>query len=409
MRDRVGMTRMAAAAFGSGVCLLAGCGGAGKLGVVPSTSTAGVTSAPASAVVKGPRVVFVSWAQAAAGFGADGAIWKGLVAARDRGAIDPVLVEPGAGEDPAALLSRAARGASLVVLDGDHLVEGVAVAAMAFPTTRFVMVGGSVGSAAGVVPANVSAVTLATEEAGFAAGSLAGALEGASGQGMRGLNPKTQAVGAVGAFRTAQVERLFAGFVDGARRSAPGVRVFVDWSNSGIQEDTCREAAQGMIDQGVDVLLVAAGPCGVGAAAAARDAGVRVIAADVDAAQIPEVLVGSVVQALDRVVSGVVDSFVAGGLPQAGDAVVGQVGGAVAFGGFASDVPAAASAAAASASSAVAARTAAVLTAIPSDAGPPPVVDRTVNAAIDLSQGLPPKVPTVPAVGVASPALGSQP
>jgi basic membrane protein A and related proteins len=116
-------------------------------------------------------------------------------------------------------------------------------------------------------PKNAAGIVFAEHESGFLVGYLAG-LEVKSQGG-------AQIISAVGANPVPAIVRFISGYIQGAKRANPKVKVLVGYANDLTFNDQakCKEVALGQIQQGTRAIFQVAGGCGLGALQAAKEAG----------------------------------------------------------------------------------------------------------------------------------------
>jgi basic membrane protein A and related proteins len=115
-------------------------------------------------------------------------------------------------------------------------------------------------------PKNAAGIIFAEHEAGYLVGYLA-ALEVKSQGG-------AQIISAVGANPVPAIVRYISGYIQGAKRANPKVKVLVGYANDLTFSDQakCKETALGQIQQGTRAIFQVAGLCGLGALQAAKEA-----------------------------------------------------------------------------------------------------------------------------------------
>jgi basic membrane protein A len=125
-------------------------------------------------------------------------------------------------------------------------------------------------------PKNAAGVVFAEQEAGYLVGYL-GALELKSQGGQ-------QIMSAVGANNVPAIVRYISGYIQGAKRANPKVKVLANYANDPTFSDQakCHETALNQIQQGSRVVFQVAGLCGLGALKAAKENKVWGIGVDAD-------------------------------------------------------------------------------------------------------------------------------
>jgi basic membrane protein A len=125
-------------------------------------------------------------------------------------------------------------------------------------------------------PKNATGILFAEHEAGYLVGYLA-ALQ------IKQQGGK-QVISAVGANNVPAIVRYMSGYIQGAKRANPGIKVLANYANDPTFSDQakCKETALGQIQKGSQAIFQVAGGCGLGALSAAKDAKIWGIGVDAD-------------------------------------------------------------------------------------------------------------------------------
>jgi len=147
-------------------------------------------------------------------------------------------------------------------------------------------------------PKNGAGVVFAEEQGGFLVGYLAG-LE------IKKEGGK-QIISAVGANNVPAIVHYISGYIQGAKKANPRIKVIANYANDPTFNDQakCHETALNQIQQGSRVVFQVAGGCGLGALQAAKENNVWGIGVDADQRYLGSFMMTS---ALKRVNSAVVD------------------------------------------------------------------------------------------------------
>jgi basic membrane protein A len=200
----------------------------------------------------------------------------------------------------------AGEGYNPVVTIGFAYADALAAVAPQFPNTRFAIVDGSASAP------NVTSLSFAEQEASFLAGVIAA------------YKSKSCVVGFVGGVNVPLIQKFQAGFEQGAKTAAPGVKVIAQYistagDNTGFQDPTKGNViAKGEISSGADVLYHAAGASGKGVFDAAKESGVKAIGVDSDqynqptVAQDKDVIISSALKRVDLAVFDYIKAVAAG-------------------------------------------------------------------------------------------------
>jgi len=147
-------------------------------------------------------------------------------------------------------------------------------------------------------PKNAAGVVFAEQEAGYLVGYL-GALE------LKSQGGK-QIMSAVGANNVPAIVHYISGYIQGAHKANPKVKVLANYANDPTFNDQakCHETALNQIQQGSRVVFQVAGGCGLGALKAAKESKIWGIGVDADQRYLGPFMLTS---ALKRVDTAVVD------------------------------------------------------------------------------------------------------
>lgn len=188
--------------------------------------------------------------------------------------------------------SLARKGYNMVVGAGYLLADAEKTVAQQFPNVKFAITDYDVTGAPfnGKVK-NVEGLTYATQENSYLAGCLASLMTRKQGG--------KQVIGVVGGVKIPPVDTFLAGYIAGAKKCNPKVKILVGYSQDFVDQAKCKTVAQNQIDQGSQVEFNVAGPCGLGTLDAAKQAGVWGIGVDVDQAYLGPHILTSAVKRVD--------------------------------------------------------------------------------------------------------------
>jgi basic membrane protein A len=137
----------------------------------------------------------------------------------------------------------------------------------------------------------VKTITFREQEGAFLIGALAG------------LATKSKTVGFVGGMQIPLIRKFESGFRAGVKATNPEAQVLVGYTGSFDKVEAGKQVAQDMISKGADVLFHAAGSDGLGAIAAAREAGKWAIGCDSDQHHVaPDTVLTSLIKHVDLAV-----------------------------------------------------------------------------------------------------------
>ena len=214
---------------------------------------------------------------------------------RDLGIDTRVYVTNKAEDRLPNLLAAASAGYDLVFGVGFFHAEHLNVVAPRFPGQEF----------AGVDitkfllsnnPTNYTGIVFTEHEAGYLVGYLA-ALQ-AKRQGGR------QVISAVGANAVPAIVKFISGYIQGAKRANPQIRVIANYANDPTFSDQakCKKVALRQIAQGSQAVFQVAGGCGLGALSAAKEKKVWGIGVDADQRYLGAHMLTSAIKKVDLAV-----------------------------------------------------------------------------------------------------------
>lgn len=154
-------------------------------------------------------------------------------------------------------------GCKVVFAVGITQENAVKAVAPKYPDTKFAIIDGNVQAD------NVRCLTFSEEQGSFLAGYAAG------------MATKTNKIGFVGGMEMPLIKKFEVGYIAGAKTSNPKIEVLpakytTNWDDVGLG----KAAAKVLFDGGADIVYHAAGRCGLGVIAAAKDAGKLAIGVD---------------------------------------------------------------------------------------------------------------------------------
>jgi basic membrane protein A len=145
-------------------------------------------------------------------------------------------------------------------------------------------------------PKNAAGVVFAEQEAGYLVGYLAG-LE------IKKEGGK-QIISAVGANNVPAIVHYISGYIQGAHKANPGIKVLANYANDPTFNDQakCHETALNQIQQGSRVVFQVAGGCGLGALKAAKENKIWGIGVDADQRYLGPFMMTSALKRVDTAV-----------------------------------------------------------------------------------------------------------
>jgi basic membrane protein A and related proteins len=220
---------------------------------------------------------------------------KGLkfAAAHIAGLKTSALESHAAGEYLPNFASLARKGVNIIIGAGFLLANQEATVAKQFPNTKFAITDYDVTGAPfnGKKSPNVEGLTYATQENSYLVGCIASSMAKTKGG--------DQIISVVGGVKIPPVDTFLAGYQAGAKKCNPAIKVIVGYSQDFIDQAKCKTVGQNQIDAGSQVVFAVAGPCGLGALDAAKQAGVWGVGVDVDQAYLGKHILTSAVKRVD--------------------------------------------------------------------------------------------------------------
>lgn len=143
-------------------------------------------------------------------------------------------------------------------------------------------------------PRNYTGMVFAEHEAGYLVGYLAGLT--AKRQGGR------QVISSVGANAVPAIVKYMSGYIQGAKKANPAIRVLSNYANDPTFSDQakCKEVALRQLARGSQVVFAVAGSCGLGALSAAKEKKAWGVGVDADQAYLGAHMLTSATKKVDR-------------------------------------------------------------------------------------------------------------
>ena len=181
-------------------------------------------------------------------------------------------------------------------------------------------------------PKNATGVVFAEHEAGYLVGYLAG---------LEMKKEKFNTISAVGANNVPAIVRYISGYIQGAKKAYPGIKVLANYANDPTFNDQakCHETALNQIDQGSHVVFQVAGGCGLGALQAAKEQKVWGIGVDADQRYLGPHIMTSALKRVDKAVMDLTGLAKNGTLKTGGDYTFNLKNGGVSLGSVSPKIP----------------------------------------------------------------------
>ncbi len=205
-----------------------------------------------------------------------------------------------------------------------------------YPNQKFALIDGAPQNAAGKTQnlPNVANLFFKEQESGYLVGVIAGLMES------RHVGRATHGViGVMGGVSIPPVNRYIAGYIAGAHRVDPGIRILKSYSQSFTNQSAGNTIGLSQIGQGADILFQVAGSSGLGYLAAAQQRGKYGIGVDADQHLLGSYVITSALKKVDVAVALLVKQTKAGHF-RGGDHLFSLANNATGFAPVSSAVPA---------------------------------------------------------------------
>jgi basic membrane protein A len=225
---------------------------------------------------------------------------------------------------------------SLIIAVGGLMSQAIYTVAQQYPHQKFALIDGAPADANFVTHnlPNVANLIFHEQEAGFLVGVLAGLME------KNHVGKATHnVIGYMGGLPVPAVIRYEAGYVYGAKKVDPSIKVRGAYSQSFTDQGKGNSIGRTQISSGADILFQVAGASGLGYLRAAQQAGRYGIGVDADQGYLGSYIITSALKRVDLAVERTVKALATGKF-RAGDHFFTIKNGAIGYGPPASVVPA---------------------------------------------------------------------
>jgi basic membrane protein A len=144
-------------------------------------------------------------------------------------------------------------------------------------------------------PKNAAGIVFAEQDGGYLVGYLAG---------LEAKKEGFDTISAVGANNVPAIVHYISGYIQGAKKANPSIKVLANYANDPTFNDQakCHETALNQINQGSHVVFQVAGGCGLGALQAAKENKVWGIGVDADQRYLGPHIMTSALKKVDKAV-----------------------------------------------------------------------------------------------------------
>jgi basic membrane protein A and related proteins len=185
---------------------------------------------------------------------------------------------------------------NLIIATGVLMSGAIYTVARQYPNQKFAIIDGFPTDAKGnqVNLKNVANLLFHEQESGYLAGVIAGLME----KNHVG-KARHNVIGAMGGLPVPAVVRYIAGYVAGAKKVDPTIKVRVGYSQSFTNQGAGNTVGRTQIASGADILFAVAGASGLGYLAAAQQAGLYGVGVDADQSYLGRYIITSAIKRVD--------------------------------------------------------------------------------------------------------------
>ena len=181
-------------------------------------------------------------------------------------------------------------------------------------------------------PKNAAGIVFAEQDGGYLVGYLAG---------LEAKKEGFDTISAVGANNVPAIVHYISGYIQGAKKANPGIKVLANYANDPTFNDQakCHETALNQINQGSHVVFQVAGGCGLGALQAAKENHVWGIGVDADQRYLGPHIMTSALKRVDKAVETLTTLAKQGKLKTGGNYTFSLKNGGVGLGSVSPKIP----------------------------------------------------------------------
>jgi basic membrane protein A and related proteins len=206
------------------------------------------------------------------------------------------VVSTGSSQYVPNLTQFAAAHYNLVIMVGFLAQSAIYQVAKQYPHVKFAMVDGAPQGPNGATVnlPNVANLFFKEQESGYLVGVIAGEMEKLHiGKAQHGT------IGYMGGVSIPPVNRYIAGYIEGARKIMPSIKVLSGYSQSFTDQNKGREIGLAQISQGADILFQVAGASGLGYLSAAQQQARYGIGVDANQSYLGKYIMTSAIKKVD--------------------------------------------------------------------------------------------------------------
>ncbi len=278
------------------IVLLSACGSSGSSGATSSSSSSSSSSSANSSSSK----VVVGLVTDVGGLNDKSfnhLAYVGVKASQTKYGITPKVVESTSQASYVPNLTHfAQQHDSLVIAVGFLMANAVYQVAKEYPSVHFAIIDSAPTNAKGqtVNLPNVANLFFKEQESGYMVGVIAGLME------KEHVGKATHnEIGYMGGISIPPVNRYIAGYVAGAQKVDPGIKILGGYSQSFTDQNVGKQIGLTQISSGADVLFQVAGSSGLGYLAAAQEKNVYGIGVDANQGYLGNYVITSALKKVD--------------------------------------------------------------------------------------------------------------
>ena len=191
--------------------------------------------------------------------------WEGALKAKKELGVEVSYLESNSDTDYIQNIETAIdKESDLVVGVGFQVGEAILEAAKAYPEQQFV----AIDSTYEDTPDNLRSITFSEEEAGYLTGLVAGKMT------------KSNVLGWLGGLDIPSCSNFYIGFEKGAKEVNQDIKLLKQFTNSFTDASKGRVVAEQMVNEGADIIFMAAGGGNAGALEVVRENNIKAIGVD---------------------------------------------------------------------------------------------------------------------------------
>ena len=191
--------------------------------------------------------------------------WEGALKASEELGVEVSYLESNSDADYITNIETAIdKDSDLIVGVGFQVGNAIKEAALAYPEQSFA----AIDSTYEDTPDNLRSITFSEEEAGYLTGLIAGKMT------------ESNVIGWIGGIDIPSCSNFYIGYEKGAKEANPNIKVLKQYTNSFTDAAKGRVVAEQMVNDGADIVFMAAGGGNAGALEVVRENNIKAIGVD---------------------------------------------------------------------------------------------------------------------------------